>query len=630
MAIQRRGIANPTDGFGAIWSLVFWGGLLAAGGYGVFWIIGSINQKANSEMVKNAPRALEANRREASAANRKPPPAFLERYARPELDRAAAQVNLFTLAKEAARIREDSAAQMEFARSVASARQRFRELAKNESAVPELLEGNDEVIGIEDTDFARMRPELASRAIIRAIAKIPSGSYLKVPVRRAGEKRDVILYFAASAGLGANAGPSMIKISNELALEVQKRMLLLTSEQVTDADRKEVERILGAGEATDEEYAMLMRRLDIAVADSNVASTRRDSFATFIAKLNALLPKAQVPEAIVMKDGRRFAGKLLQDTPAAVSVRTPVGDITVAKEDVAQLVTADNLRTEFKSKFIAGQQYRDALLQLLVWTQEMNMPVHRELVAFTILEATPNEPFARNAAGYVQMDGQWVLKSCIAAGAPIPEHKAETKDEIRRELESMGFVLRGAHWFSKVPWSTGIDSLYHAGPLKLNLNGTSVMDWHVADTPIYRLDDKPKPLGPLDLKFVAPTGPAGLCTIAVEAPGEIIECQVRASGEIIEDKQGGRIECFLTAEGGRSEVLYDISKKADLIFHDVTMYTRGKTKFTVTARILTVMDKYHTYARYLPSAKSTTQAFWVKGVVLKPAAEFDRLWAEAK
>ena len=105
---------------------------------------------------------------------------------------------------------------------------------------------------------------------------------------------------------------------------------------------------------------------------------------------------------------------------------------------------------------------------------------------------------------------------------------------------------------------------------------------------------------------------------------------MRATGAVIEDKTGGRIECFLTAEGGKSEVLYDISSKVDFNNHDVTRYVRGKQKFTVTARMMTVKDQYHTYARFLPSSKDTTQAFWVKGIVLKPASEFDRLYADAK
>ena len=43
-------------------------------------------------------------------------------------------------------------------------------------------------------------------------------------------------------------------------------------------------------------------------------------------------------------------------------------------------------------------------------------------------------------------------------------------------------------------WETGIDNLWKPTTIKSNLNGTAIMDWHEADTPRYRLDDKPKKL----------------------------------------------------------------------------------------------------------------------------------------
>lgn len=636
MAIQRRGtIGVPTDGYSSVFSVVFWIAFFAAGGYGVYWCVGYLKQKADSEVEKSAPQGSAAYKREVrKEAMSKPPaaaPAFVPaREAKPELDRAAAEVNLLVLAKEAARIREDSGQWMEYARSLAAARQRFQQQAAGESLIPEVLEGNDEVLGIEDVDFARLKPDEASRRISQAIARIPAGTFLKVRVRR-GNPRDVILYFGASTGLGtALAQRGLVKISNQLAMELQKNVLTLPPDQLTEFERRQIERILGAGEATDEEYATLVGRLSGAKTEAGIGTAAKDQFTRQIQRLNSFLPKAPVPEAILMKDGRKFSGTLLQDTPGAVSIRTVVGDITVAREDVERVVNADEVRAEFKSKFSAGEKYRDAYLQLLVWTQELNMPVHRELVAYTILQTAPNEPFARNAAGYVQMDGQWQLKNSIAAGAPIPEKKVESREDIRRELESMGFVLRGNKWFSKVPWTTGIDSLYKPSSLKSNLNGTAIMDWHEQDTLIYRMDEKPRKLGPTNMKFIAPTGAQGLASILVEAPGEIVECQVRASGAVVEGKANTRLECFVTAEGGRSEILYDINKGGDASFHDVTKHTRGKQKFTVTARMITLQDKYHTYVRFLTSTKDASQVFWVKGVVLKPAGEFDRLWAAAK
>jgi hypothetical protein len=526
-------------------------------------------------------------------------------------------------------MKDDTVLQMEHAKTLSGARQRYNQLAAGEGNLPEVLEGNDEVLGYEDMDFTTMKAEVAAEKLSRAIARIPGNTFVKVRVRR-GNPRDVVLYFAATAGTGINVGSrGYIKISNAFAIEIQKNLLTLPPDQLTEYERRQFEKILGVGEATEEEYQTLVVRLATAKGEAVAGRASTESFARQIDKLGGMMAKAPVPEAILMKDGRRFTGKLLADTPQAVSVRTVVGDITVPKDEVERLITAEELRNEFQSKFVAGKKYRDALLQLLTWTQENDMPVHRELVAYTILQTVPMEPFARNAAGYVQMDGQWTLKSSIAMGSPIPERKAETKDDIKRELESMGFVLRNNKWFSKVAWSTGIDSLWKPSTLKSNLNGTSIMDWNESDTLIRRLDEKPIK-GPPNIKFIAPTAVQGLASILVEAPGEIIECQVKAPGGILDAKPTVRIECFITPDSGRSEVLYDLNKGGDSEFHDVTKFVRGKQKFTVTARMVTVQDKYHTYVRWLVSNKDSTKTFWAKGTVLKSAPEFDRLWSSAK
>jgi hypothetical protein len=631
MAIQRRGIANPLDT--PLWGWLFWAAFFAAGGYGVYWCVGALKERADSEVDRNAPvSSAKYKKSVAGGGSRQAPANYVPKNSKPEIDRLAAEVNLLVLSKEAARLRDDSGQQMEYARSLAGARQRFQQATQGElgANLPELLEGNDEILGLDDYDFSKMKPAEAASRITRSIGQIPPGTFLRLRVRR-GYEREVILYFGAASGTGAVlAQHGYIKITQAFAQEIQKHVLSLPPEQLVDAERSRIEKILGSGECSEEDYAMLSEKVNGSKVAVGQANRRVESFARQIERLRAFLPKAPVPEAILLKDGRRFSGKLLQDTPAAVSVRTVVGDITVAKDDVERLITAEDLRQEFQSKLGAGERYRDALLQLLVWCQEMGMPVHRELVAYTILEKTPDEAFARNAAGYVQMDGQWVLRSSIAAGAPIPERKAETREDIRRELESMGFVLRGSKWYSKVQWSTGFDTLWRPSSLKSNLNGTVVMDWHESDTPLYRMDPKPKGLGQIDLKFIAPTGQQGLASIAIDAGGEIVECQVKACGGLIEEKPGARIECFVTGEGGRSEVIYDITKGADMAFHDVTPQVRGKQRFTVTARILTIQDKYHTYARFLPSNKDSKQVFWVKGVVLKPASEFDRVWAGAK
>src|SRR5205814_4161651 len=113
MAIQRRGIANPADGFSSLWTVIFWLAVFGAGGYGVYWCIGTLKHRADSETEQNAPKATAQFRRETSGVgSRRPPPGFIERQAKPELDRAAAEINLLVLAKEAARLKDDTVTQM--------------------------------------------------------------------------------------------------------------------------------------------------------------------------------------------------------------------------------------------------------------------------------------------------------------------------------------------------------------------------------------------------------------------------------------------------------------------------------------------------------------------------------------
>src|SRR6185436_7944153 len=202
MAIKHRGtIGIPTDGFSALWSVLFWLAAFGAAGYGVYWCVGALKAKADSEVATNAPKASAVSRREGGAGSRKAPPNYEPRQVKPELDRAAAEVNILILAKEAARFKGDSVTQVEHARSAALARVKYQRLAAGEFGVPEVLEGNDEVLWLDETELARMKPEAAAQFISNSISRIPAGTFLKVRVRR-GNERDVILYFAAASGTG--------------------------------------------------------------------------------------------------------------------------------------------------------------------------------------------------------------------------------------------------------------------------------------------------------------------------------------------------------------------------------------------------------------------------------------------
>jgi hypothetical protein len=119
-------------------------------------------------------------------------------------------------------------------------------------------------------------------------------------------------------------------------------------------------------------------------------------------------------------------------------------------------------------------------------------------------------------------------------------------------------------------------------------------------------------------------------TLSVEAPALIADCQLRAVGAVIEKGHGGRVEVFLTPDGGKSTTLYNVDNGGDDGWHDVGGQLTGKKRFTVSARMSTTKDTYHTYARFLPSLPESKQVFWVRGTVLQPAPDADRVWLGAR
>jgi hypothetical protein len=152
------------------------------------------------------------------------------------------------------------------------------------------------------------------------------------------------------AAVGSSDG-DRVAISNEMALEVQKQILSLPPDRLSTSDRRDVERMLGKGECTREEFAWLQRRMASNTVTAADRSKERSDFDRALRKLDAMLDKAPVPEAVVMLDGRRFVGKLSGETAVSRMIQTVVGQITLPKEEIKHVVTSRELSDEFESRF---------------------------------------------------------------------------------------------------------------------------------------------------------------------------------------------------------------------------------------------------------------------------------------
>jgi hypothetical protein len=637
MAIKARRRTVHSDSYVSLpFGWLFAAALVAGLGYGVYWVIKNADQRAEREKnlsagtSKSKPAPKPAPVRSAVSPPPRPgePPPM-----KPSVQKALVETNTAYLSAEACRLSGDGEGRIRHLTSANAARVRLAEAARGEPDVPDYLESSDEVLGVDEVDFTRVKPDLAADRLWNAIRRLTPGTTVKARVKRNGQERDLYLYFPESPGAVAAPSTGRRRIGNDLAMEIQQKVLSLPAQSLGTEDRREIERILGQGDASEEEYAFLLRRL--ARDDSGAMQKEKESFQRQLDVLGKMLPNAFVPDAVHTKDGRKIPGQLTGDTQVAVTVTTAVCPVTVDKSQIRQIYTAKELREEFDRRSKPSENHREALQALLAWTRDWGLPVHREYVAHLLLQIDPNDRAARLAAGYYQAaGGKWILGPSIAATGSYTAKKPESRAEMQPELESFGFKLQGGKWYTRTAWSAGIENLHRAPDFKVSLQGCVLFNWYETDTPNFRLDNpsgKPKdPTVMPRLRFYAPSATTGTVNITVEAPGALEDCQVKAVGYIIEKGHGARIEVMITPEGDRTYPLYTADESGSEAFHDVSSMVRGRKKFTVTARLTTQHDKYHTYARFLPSIPEGKETFWVKGSILQAAPDVDRVWMAAK
>jgi len=615
-----------SDNVGGGFSVLVGVGLLIGAIFGVIWAVGKLKRHAEG------PTAEEKAAKTQKTVRRSNPMPTGPVQTKPALDRAASQVTLAVVAKEIARLKGDvSGLSREYGRAT-DAKGRLSALAQGEEKVPDHLDPGDEILGVESVDLRKFSSADAAGRLFRAVDRMPSNTWLTFRVKRGGVEKDsyVFLHGDTSIAGGDPSGGNIIRITNDMAQDIQKEVLSLPANVLGRAERQQIEAILGKGEASPEEYAFLTRRLASAIGTNVDQENERAAMQVQLRAVEKLLPTAPVPDVAVAKDGRRISGVLSGETEMAVTIETPYGRVAVRRTELAHLYTSKELRDEFDRRLDTAKKLPEAFPTLLTWTRDWGLPVHRECVAYHMLLMDPHDRHARLAAGYYTgAGGKWVLGASVAAGAKPVTKKAESRAQMQPELEAMGFVLRNGRWFTRAPWTGAIDTLHAPAPFKIAMSGVAIVPWHEEDTPQARLFNptgKPKDGTPPRLRFLGPTGTAGSAAVAVEAPGEIFECQVKASGTVILAKMA-TLEVTITPEGGSSSRLYAIDEGGNQAYVDVSALVRGKKRFTVAARMTTTNDKYHGYARFLQSLPDTKEVFGVRAVILQSAPDIDKSWA---
>lgn len=627
---------NSDSYFAGPWGAMVFVGVLVLAAVGVIKVIQNVQEKTEADknqaaskgglpgVRRTAPNSgitpPSDNRAYASSGQQAQPPA------RPSVQSALNELNVAVVSSEVARLRGESAARGRYLEEAANALTRANGFG---ASLPDHLEPGDQITAFETFDLMKMDGPDAAATLTRALDKKGFQVSYRFRVRRNGERELSVLFPPQTGSSNAAFSSSgRTKITNQLAQDVQKQVLSLPDGVLSSNERAEIERILGKGEATPEEMDTLTRRM----SSNDAAKLAQDQdFKTPMANLERLLPTGPVPDVLLTKEGKKVAGKVFGDTAAAVTMETSYGKVTTHRAEVRHVYLGDELREEFKRRLEGCKDNAPALRELLVWTKEWQLPVQREYVAYKLLQLYPQDPQARMEAGYSPgAGGRWVLGNSIASGAKPTLRKASTRAEMATELLGAGYVRGGDRWFTRESWSAVIDTLHSPSTVRMTMSGCELYNWYEGDTPEARLFNptgKPKDGSLPRLRFLAPSAQTGTVTLTVEAPGDFHECHLKVSGSCIERTNQGKVECFVTPEGSATQTLYSITQASDVSLHDVTAMMRGKRKFTVTVRMTTIQDKYHTYSRLFQSLPDSKEVFQVKGVLLTPSPEIDKTWA---
>lgn len=623
---------------------------LAGGGYVAYWAY-------TTHKAKLAAAAPEAKPDGSAPKNPEPPPARRDAPPPPPpppkavIAKACNDLNLAVMSKELSRYKGESGGERRAELTAANHRSRLERVSAGESYVPEHLEPEDQILAIGSTfahyaDLTQLPGPDAAARITKALQKIPAGTQFRYRIRRDGRERDLYVYFHEGATVGDVRLdlPEKVKISYELSQEVSKKFFSLpVYYQETYISRDEMEtlkRILREGEASPDEYAFLTRKvLRTAAAD---ASSEQEWFRKRKAELEKIIEGVRPPDIILTHDGRRYEGQIVTSTGQPdlnrpVPITTPVGRFTIFPQDIKDVRMGKDLNVEFKNRLAAAGTQVGVYQQTLVWCRELGLNAHREYTAYVMLLRDPTDRVARVNAGYHQGGGKWVLEPASLVTAQTAEIKAgDSKAELMPRLERMGFMQRGGRWYNKVAWKAGFDSLYNTGSFRWQGQDVEMKLIREGDTPLALLNTQAQNregATPPKMRVILPLRNSGSASIAVEAPAEIAECQIKATlvilGGINKEKMG-KVELYVTPEAGKPVLLHSSQDLPAMDFFEISPIVKGKRRFTVTAYMTTTIDRFGTYARFLPSLPDTKDTFAVKGSVLQPAPDIDAIWARAR
>jgi hypothetical protein len=124
-----------------------------------------------------------------------------------------------------------------------------------------------------------------------------------------------------------------------------------------------------------------------------------------------LTPGLLVADAVYLKSGGKFSGRILEQTAEKVTIDFGDGTIGLPMDQVEEIVRGPSALDEYAARAgKLGPQDVNGWRSLAQWASTRGLSAQARAAWTKVLALAPDDREAREALGYVQVDGRWLTE----------------------------------------------------------------------------------------------------------------------------------------------------------------------------------------------------------------------------
>ncbi len=166
--------------------------------------------------------------------------------------------------------------------------------------------------------------------------------------------------------------------------------------------------------------------------------------------LAALAGSAPLParaDTVTLRNGKTVEGLVLEETPERLVLRTPAGSQTLARATVASVAPSADPQKDFDRYFaLLGKKDAQGAFLLGDWARRRGFEAGKRRGLERALAIDPDHARAREALGFVRVDGSWMTREQAAEHEKDEKLRGEMAERYGRLLGEKPETLLGAHW----------------------------------------------------------------------------------------------------------------------------------------------------------------------------------------